>query len=117
MSNLKDIHVHIQQAEQALAELVKEEEALAASAVRDTMYVFTYEQAYDDAEGWHPNYQLIQAASVGRAFAVFGRVLDEMHLTVRTVNYGLYSEMFPAMDEISDYWREHHKRNKEETAK
>jgi hypothetical protein len=44
-------------------------------------------------------------------FHVFGRIIDEMGLTVRNIRYGGWEEMQEERDRISEYWHlEHAKR-------
>src|SRR5260221_5825005 len=105
--SLKQIYEHLQQVEQELASLVEKEEQKRTE--RPMMYCFVYEQQYDDAPGWGPNNQLVEAYDIAEAFASFGHVLNAMDLTVRNIHYGAYSEMEEEMQRISEHWSEHHR--------
>jgi hypothetical protein len=104
---LQQILAHIRQAEKELAEMVTKEQQQQTG--QKMMYTFVYEQRYDDAPGWGPNQQYIEATSVGQAFATLGFLIDEMKLTIRNVRYGTQDEMQDETLRISQYWNVYHK--------
>jgi hypothetical protein len=106
--SIENIHNLIKQAEIELAQLVEEQQKLQATKPR--MYVFAYDQLFDTQE-WGPSSQNIQGRNMEECFRIFGRIIDEMGLTVRNIHYGGWEEMQEEEDRISEYWRlEHAKR-------
>lgn len=102
MSSLEHIHALVAEAERELKALAEQAEQPTGKPIT---YVFIYEQQYNDAPGWGPNHQHIEAHSVGEAFQVLGRVIDIFSLTVRNVRYGTPAEMEPELERDRQFWQ------------
>lgn len=101
MTTIKHIHALIQQAEQQLALLDKEEQQREGKPLN---YMFVYEQAFQDE--WKPNHQSVEAHDIEEAFSVFGHVLKAYGISVRNIRYGLWNDMKEEYERIYTYWEE-----------
>ena len=110
--SLEHIHSLIAEAERELKTLT--EKAQQQQDGKPTTYVFVYEQRYQDALGWGPNHQYIEAHSIGEAFQVLGRVIDMFNLTVRNVCYGTPAEMEPQLERDRQFWQEQIEKRRQE---
>jgi hypothetical protein len=94
---------HLRLAEQNIAILADKELQRKQQGISE--YVFAYEQTYNDAPGWGPNYQWIFAYDIEEAFRTFGHSIQSLGLTVRNIRYGKANEMQSEIDAVREYFR------------
>lgn len=110
---LQESIAYLKKAEETLATLVDKEQQTAIDP--SSLYIFVYEQRFDDVDGWEPNYQMVYAQDIAAAFKGMGDVIKGYGLTLRQITYGKYKDMLPEIDRIHAFHKAQRERQKGQT--